>query len=170
MDILLPKIGHIAVAWNEAEHVVNRMLWLYLDTDAQTAAILTKPLRATDREKLLRVLVEVKETNKVMASEIVEAIKLCATCRENRNTILHNLGGGNGEFASDALETLSRVCDEITSITVYLRDLQLAVTKVIFARAGDEEAISDVRFEQPKRPLRPAIIAKADILPEGYDA
>ena len=92
MKDLLAKVGHVAVSWNEAEHVVNRLLWLYLDTDEKTALILTKPLRASDREKLLRELVDAKEIDKAVAHEIKEAIKLSAACRENRNTILHNAG------------------------------------------------------------------------------
>lgn len=43
---VLAKIGEIAVRWNEAEHHLNKMLWLYLDTDVQTAEIVTGPMRS----------------------------------------------------------------------------------------------------------------------------
>lgn len=176
---LLARVGHIAVAWNEAEYVLNRLLWLYLDTDAQTAAILTRPMRAADREKLLRALVDAKEIDKTIAEEIGEAIKLCAACRENRNTILHSAGGSNGEFADGALTLVTDACGEITKVVAYLRELQAEVTKIIFARAGRETPIDEdhygdelfqlPQFNRPTRPGKPTMIARSKILPEGYN-
>lgn len=180
-DALLARVGHIAVAWNEAEHIINRLLWLYLDTDTNTADILTKPMRAADREKLLGALVTAKEIDQNVADEIREALRLCKACRDNRNTILHNAGGGNGAFNDAALEILTRICEELNVATNYLRELQASVTRIIISRAGRETPIGEDGdessndellplevFERPNRPERPVIIAKDAILPEGY--
>lgn len=47
---MLSKVGHVAVSWNEAEQIINQILWLYLETDRRTADVLTKPMRPSDRE------------------------------------------------------------------------------------------------------------------------
>ncbi len=173
----LACVGHVTVAWNEAEHLITQMLWLYLDTDVITAEILTKPMRATDREKLLRSLVDAKEIDGAVSTEIREALKLCAICRDNRNTVLHNAGGGTGEFGARAFASLTQFCGEIDVTVSYLRDLRTSLTKVIFARGSRETPIGDessndellplIEFEMPERPASPKRLRKQDILRDG---
>ena len=75
---------------------------------------------------------------------------------------------------------VSQAYDDMVAVIEYLKALQVAVTKLIFARAGretpigeasfDDELIPLQQFERPQRPPRPAIVAKCDLLPEGFDA
>jgi hypothetical protein len=175
--MVLARVGHVTVAWNEAEHLINQMLWLYLDTDVLTAEILTKPMRATDREKLLKALVAAKEIDQAVATEIGEALKICAVCRDNRNTVLHNAGGETGEFGARALESMTLFCREMDTTVAYLRDLRTALTRVIFERGSRETPIGDessndellppIVFVVPVRPKAPRRLQKQDILRDG---
>lgn len=130
-------------------------------------------MRASDREKLLRQLVAAKEIDPVISAEVDEALKICGACRDNRNTVLHNAGGEIGEFGERALDSMSQICDDLTPILVYLRELQASITQVIFARGGMDTPIGDesfadelrplIQFAAPRRPAKPRRIQKHDI-------
>jgi hypothetical protein len=162
---IFSKVGEAAVSWNKVEHIVDRILQLYLDTDAITTAVIMKPLRATDREKLLRRLVTAKEIDETIKTEVEEALALCAICRDNRNLILHNAGGPDGSFAANTLKHVSRVCQDFDDLVKYLNRLDVAVTTVIYERSSRETPIGDessddellpaIVFAAPERPIRP---------------
>ncbi len=159
---IFSKVGEAAVSWNKVEHIVDRILQLYLDTDAITTKVIMKPLRATDREKLLRSLVSAKEIDDAIKVEINEAITLCAICRDNRNLILHNAGGSDGNFATNTLGHVTRVCEDFDVLVGYLGDLDVALSTVIYQRSdretlenSDDEYLPEIVFTAPQRPARP---------------
>ena len=164
-DAMLSRVGHIAVSWNEAERIINHILWLYLDTDVRTAEVLTKPMRPSDREKLLKELVRLKEIDPAVDEEIGEALRICGICRDNRNAILHNSGGLGEIFTEQAIEAVTSICIEFDDALIYLRALQESVTKVIYLRGARETPIGDesfmdeelppIEFQKPERPKRP---------------
>jgi|TARA_R110002049_G_scaffold75674_2_gene194565 hypothetical protein len=163
---IFSKVGEAAVSWNKVEFIVDRILQLYLDTDSITTKVIMKPLRATDREKLLRSLVAAKEIDDTIKLEINEALTLCAICRDNRNLVLHNAGGPDGNFASTTLHHVTRVCGDFETLVSYLKRLNVALSSVIYERSSretpiddesssDDELLPDIVFTAPDRPNRP---------------
>lgn len=178
-DQVLAKIGEIAVGWNEAEHYLNRMLWLYLDTDVQTAEIVTGPMRPSDREKLLKQLVKTKEIDPVVRAEVEAAMKLCASCRDARNVILHNAGGEDGEFSEKAPGKVQGACAEVLAVVAYMAELSQSLTQVIYQRAGRELPIDGasgndedepvIEFAAPERPPKPKPVKASDLIRQRND-
>lgn len=174
---ILSKVGEAAVSWNKVEHIVDRILQLYLDTDAITTTVIMKPLRATDRERLLRSLVSAKEIDDAIKTEINEALVICAICRDNRNLILHNAGGPDGNFAEKTLKNVSRACDDFQTLVAYLANLDIALSSVIYERSSretpigdessDDELLPNIVFNSPERPSRPRRLQHGDIRKEA---
>lgn len=173
-DAVLAKVGHVAVAWNEAERIINRILWLYIDTDVRTAEILTEPMRPTDREKLLKQLIREKEIDKKVSDEIVAALSICKTCRENRNIVLHSIENNGTHLSKGVHEIISKLCEDFDKTLIYLRLLQTAVTEITILRLdretpiGDEssndELLPEIVFHAPDRPKKPHKLSLKELL------
>lgn len=165
-DSVRRTIGSIAIAWNQAEDAVANMAALYLDVDTLTFELLVKPLRAQDREKLLRAVVAAKEFDEAIKKEIDEAIGRSKTCRENRNKILHRLGELDGQLTEESEGLLETVLDEINAECVFLAELRTNLGTVLFDRStrdvpdeeggtGSDELRPVAEFVAPERPAKP---------------
>lgn len=165
-NVVRQTVGSIAIAWNRAEASVADMAALYLDIDPLTFDLLIKPLRAQDREKLLRAVVGAKEFDVTIKSEIAQALKRTQICRENRSKIVHGLGDLEGQLTEESVETLGQVLVEIEAECEFLCQLHLRISRVLFDRnarevpndenqSGDDELRPVVEFIPPERPPKP---------------
>lgn len=165
-DEVRQTVGSIAIAWNKAEAAVAGMAALYLDVDPLTFDLLIKPLRAQDREKLLRAVIAAKEYDEVNKDEISSALKRTQTCRENRSKIVHGLGDLDGHLTEASVKTLQRVLGEIEAECAFLSELHQRVARVLLDRNarevpnaedefGDDELRPVAKFVPPERPQKP---------------
>ena len=165
-DAVRQTVGSIAIAWNQAEAAVSSMIGLYLDVDRLTFDLLVKPLRAQDREKLLKAVVAAKEFDAAIKDEIDKALKRTQICRENRNKVLHRLGELDGHLTDSSAEALQRVLVEIEAECTFLDELRLRIAPVLFDRnarevpndenrSGGDELRPMVEFISPDRPGNP---------------
>jgi len=173
-DETLQTVGNIAICWNRADDYIAKLATLYLDLDPIVFDILVKPLRATDREDLLKKAVAAKEWEAGIRTEVLEATARAKICRENRNIILHQLGGLTGELSAGSESMLDRVLSDLIATCDYLRDVHDAVRSVIQDRnarevptsegeSGDDELLPLVVFAPPARPSKPRKIGIDDI-------
>ena len=84
-------IGQITLEWNQVEREFDRLVWIYLETDVQTARLITGLFGNRDKTELLSKLVTLKETEPTIAAAVEHAIGLFHICRENRNHIAHSI-------------------------------------------------------------------------------
>ncbi|WP_299207983.1 hypothetical protein [uncultured Tateyamaria sp.] len=165
-DEVRQAVGSIAIAWNRAEAAIAEMAALYLDVDALTFNLLIKPLRAQDRERLLKAVIAAKEYDEFIKNEIALALKRTQICRENRSKIVHGLGDLNGHLTEASVRVLERVLREIEAECVFLSELHQRVTRILFDRNarevpndedefGDDELRPVAAFVPPERPQKP---------------
>lgn len=165
-DETIRIVGNIAICWNKADEHVERLCTLYLNLDTIAVDFLVKPMRATDKENLLRKVVGYKESDPEIKAEVLEAIKRTAVCRENRNIVLHQIGSLDGEIDPKADDILLQVLADLTATCDYLGLVYEAVRKVMQDRdarevpnfegkSGDDELIPLAVFEKPQRPPKP---------------
>lgn len=161
-DRALSLIGQIAISWNKIENVVLDLLKEYLDTDSITTKILLKPLKPSGQEELLRKLVSAKETSEDIKEEVAEALKRCATLRENRNTILHKIGIDSDDLSESAVDRLQSFYEALIRFHIYFQALRLEIITILADRAkreihgdalaDDDELRSFPTFNAPDRP------------------
>ena len=165
-DTVRRTVGSIVIAWNRAEDAIAAMAALYLDIDALTYDLLVKTLRPQDREELLKAVVNAKEFDEQIQSEIKEAVGRAKICRQNRNTILHRIGDLDGNLTAASEVLLENVLASISAQCTYLNHLHDQLVAILFDRAsrdvpnaegqsGDDELRPVVEFTPPDRPARP---------------
>jgi hypothetical protein len=142
-DACLGVIGQIAVGWSEAEECVRQMLWLYLGTDRPTFSIVTNKMRASDIEKLLKALVEDKESNTRLKADILTALQWVSVLRENRNNALH--GASVRDMSDDAwpLDALREIGEQLLDCAPRLRELCDRSLRFVIARDTVETPMGD---------------------------
>lgn len=133
----------------------------------------------SDREKLLKQLVKVKEIDEIVRDEIEAAMRLCAGCRDVRNVILHNAGGQDGEFSAHAPAKVQAASDEILAVVTYMGGLAQSLTQVIYQRVARELPIDEatgndeddpiIEFTAPDRPVKPKAIRATDLVRSADD-
>lgn len=165
-DSVRRAVGSIAIAWNKAENAIARMAALYLDVDPLTFELLVKPLRAQDREKLLKSVLDAKEFDLSICEEIVKSLRRAKICRENRNKILHRLGELDGELTKDSQDMIDDALDAMVVECDFLGQLYTQLVAIVFDRAardvpndegqtGEDELRPVVVFVAPPRPRLP---------------
>lgn len=175
----LQRLGKVAILWNQSDAKLTEILWLYMGTDTPTAALITKPMRSSDCEKLLKSLAKAKEVRQEVIDEIDAGVNLFRRARENRNELLHNLGPNSPDLSLAGINRIEACAQEMESVHAYLTDLKVAISALITRREEpiiyDEEGVEndpvhpDHIFEAPDRPEQPDRISIENLLEQADD-
>jgi hypothetical protein len=169
-------IGRITIEWNRAEREIERLLWLYLETDRPTARMITGIVGNQSKALLLIQLVKLKETSPEILSAIEHALKIFDICRENRNHIVHSVADSADAAhqvifrkprKNNPIEEHEMILDinqvrqcakDIWHVRTYIKALAEQISLALTARqmspqsVGDDDQLSMPIFVAPRRP------------------
>jgi hypothetical protein len=171
-------LGMIAMQWNLAERALEDLIWLYLETDKTTARLVTGRLGNQARCDLLKNLIEVKEIEGTIRSEVLHAIECFDTCRVNRNHLIHGAAesiGADGKFRFKSsrkakpsednlfeveIEALRECANDIHRARSHLNALHTSLSGFLVMRSAlttdDQADTAAVALQLPALPQRPA--------------
>lgn len=159
----LELIGNATVLWNRCDTILDKFLFLYLETDAGTAELILEPMRSADKSKLLQKLVKNKETEELIKIEIKWFLDFIGIARENRNLITHRIGGIESEISDRDVDRIKSNCESMDEFIIYSEDLRVRLSAIIMDRLDRQVPSSDGEtgpdedrpipaFEAPARP------------------
>ena len=150
---LLAAVGRIAILWNELEKVSDDILRLYIDIDEITATLILKPMRSTDKAKLLKTVYSQKETDDYVLEELNWFINCLGIYRENRNTLIHQIDGDEENLSAIAQKRIGALADGLNEFLDYTKLLFERVQVYWGERADRELPIDGMSGPDEDRPL-----------------
>jgi hypothetical protein len=150
---LLSAIGRIAIQWNELEKITDAYLRLYVDIDEITSRLIFRQMRSVDKEKLIRALIDEKETDENAIKENKWFLDCVATYRENRNTLIHQIDNVEENLTESVQRRIISLADSLEIFLDYSQALFDSSQKFWAIRADRELPIDGMSGPDEERPL-----------------